>query len=62
MTEKLLEKLYTMGILATKKNLDQCTKLTVSAFARCVRELWVWWATSRVQRDQRRHTVRQPGA
>mmetsp|Transcript_2153 Transcript_2153/g.2454 ORF Transcript_2153/g.2454 Transcript_2153/m.2454 type:complete len:184 (+) Transcript_2153:89-640(+) len=34
MTEQLLEKLYSMGIIPTKKNLSISSKVTVSAFCR----------------------------
>eukprot|EP01127_Copromyxa_protea_P020246 TRINITY_DN6739_c0_g1_i1.p1 TRINITY_DN6739_c0_g1~~TRINITY_DN6739_c0_g1_i1.p1 ORF type:complete len:186 (+),score=40.83 TRINITY_DN6739_c0_g1_i1:251-808(+) len=34
MTEQLLEKLYSMGLITTKKSLVQVTNLTVSAFCR----------------------------
>ena len=34
MTEKLLEKLYGMGLIPTKKSLALCEKITVSAFCR----------------------------
>jgi len=33
-TEQLLEKLYQMGLIPTKKNLELCNKLTASAFCR----------------------------
>lgn len=33
-TEQLLEKLYTMGLIVSKKNLTLCEKLTASAFCR----------------------------
>jgi U3 small nucleolar ribonucleoprotein protein IMP3 len=34
MTEKLLDKLYNMGFIPTKKNLTQCEKLAASAICR----------------------------
>eukprot|EP00741_Cyanophora_paradoxa_P010181 tig00020510_g9856.t1 len=34
MTERLLEKLYSMGVIATKKGLSLCDKLAASAFCR----------------------------
>lgn len=34
MTEMLLEKLYNMGAISTKKSLAQCHKLSVSSFCR----------------------------
>jgi U3 small nucleolar ribonucleoprotein protein IMP3 len=34
MTEKLLDKLYRMGIITAKKTLSQCEKVTVSSFCR----------------------------
>ena len=34
MTQTLLDKLYVMGILTTKKSLVQCEKLSTSAFCR----------------------------
>mmetsp|Transcript_3946 Transcript_3946/g.6937 ORF Transcript_3946/g.6937 Transcript_3946/m.6937 type:complete len:184 (+) Transcript_3946:140-691(+) len=34
MTEQLLEKLFTMGLIPRKKNLEGATKMTVSAFCR----------------------------
>jgi len=33
-TEQLLDKLYAMGIISSKKSLDLCSKIAVSAFAR----------------------------
>ncbi|KAJ7541077.1 hypothetical protein O6H91_10G044900 [Diphasiastrum complanatum] len=34
MTDELLEKLYNMGVIASKKSLALCEKLSVSAFCR----------------------------
>ncbi|PKA58824.1 40S ribosomal protein S9-2 [Apostasia shenzhenica] len=34
MTDALLEKLYNMGVISTKKSLVKCEKLTVSSFCR----------------------------
>lgn len=36
MTDALLEKLYSLGLITAKKSLSQCDKITVSAFCRCV--------------------------
>ena len=36
MTEKLLQKLYDMGLITTKASLSSCDKVNVSAFCRLV--------------------------
>ena len=36
MSENLLDKLYNMGIIGTKRTLSQANKVTVSAFCRQV--------------------------
>lgn len=40
MTERLLDKLYSMGLISTKKSLELVDKVTVSAFCRCARAVW----------------------
>lgn len=44
MTEKLLDKLYAMGLISTKKSLEVCERIAVSAFCRYAPRLAGSWA------------------